>query len=163
MKKIVAGALLVAISIAIGLTISTIRVSLAGEDNQPTVAVSDETTEVSPTARPARVRAGLWKLRRELRKAGRQEDANLVTRALRSQRVMECLTEEICIKYAADHPGGVPGDWIDELSRFFQWLIENADEIIKLIMLIISLFDPMALDNATAWQIPPPPIYELAA
>jgi hypothetical protein len=118
--------------------------ALAADQPTPAVAaeVSDEVTEVDATPKPGRVKAGLWKLRRELRKAGRYEDAQLVTKALRNPDIMESLVSEVCSGYAKDHPNGVPGNWIDELMRFFEWFIENADQIIELILLLISIFDP---------------------
>lgn len=129
----------------------------------PTRALETTTSEAKPIIRPAIVRAGLWKLRREMRKAGRHEDAAMITQVLRSSRAMDAVAESVCIQFAEDNPAGVPGDWVDQLTKLIEWLIANADEIMKLIMLIISLFEPAPENTAAMWNIPPPSIYAMAA
>jgi hypothetical protein len=39
-----------------------------------------------------------------------------------------------------DEAGSVFGSWIDEIMKLFEWLVENMDVIIEVIMKIIALF-----------------------
>jgi hypothetical protein len=99
-----------------------------------------------PVVRTAVVRAALWKLRWQLRRDGRHEDADKVTQVLRDREALEAVAESICVRFAQENPeiSGL-GDWVDEITKLIQWIIDHADEIIALIIKIIALFDTAAI------------------
>lgn len=102
--------------------------------------VSSDVMTMRPFVRTKLVRVALMKLRRDFRKEGENEKVAAITQVLRNRDALEAVAESICVQFVEEHPQGVPGDWVDRITALIQWIIENADEIIALIMKIIVLF-----------------------
>lgn len=109
-----------------------------GAEGAATATATDDAT--GPVLRRGLVGIGLRHLRRELIKAGELEKATVITRCLWNREVLEAVEGFVASEVAAEHPEGVPADWVDQLTILIQFLLDHADEIIALIIKIIELF-----------------------
>jgi hypothetical protein len=52
--------------------------------------------------------------------------------------IMSILSETVCLRYYQDTPR--PADWVDEVTALIKWMVDNADVIIELIIVLISIY-----------------------
>jgi hypothetical protein len=95
-------------------------------------------TETIMPVRPFAVRLGLMRIRADKRKANDKKSVAAANAALRNPDIMSILSETVCLRYYQDTPR--PADWVDEVTALIKWMVDNADVIIELIIVLISIY-----------------------
>ena len=84
------------------------------------------------------LRLFLRKERARLRAAGDLQRVELLDQALGDPDLFDSVHDAVDDEYS--HDAQVSGAFGGDLLSFFQWLISNREEILKLVLLLVSLF-----------------------
>ena len=112
-------------------------------------AADENDAKTAPVLSKGVIRVGLRKWRRELLKDGEFQKAAAVTRIMWSRDGLEALEDFIAAEVQSDNPQGLPTGWVDQLTLLIEWLLENSDEIIEMILKIIDLFTQLEQQGYT--------------